>query len=187
MYYTRYQDVLRQINTENALAEEIRQYNESLALEKQKLAEEQRQFNAQLAEEQRQFNTTQANRSSGGGGGSRSSGGGGGGGKTISGNDNGGKEITSGGKTYGGKTEKELGYVEGRVDMNSVMALGKGPLTASELNRLVETGKVIEYDQGGKLRYKWKPVDTSTVTNPELADKLELLNHVSLLSSIRKK
>lgn len=37
-YYTRWQDVLSQMNTENALAEQIRQYNESLA-------EEQRQFN----------------------------------------------------------------------------------------------------------------------------------------------
>jgi hypothetical protein len=38
-YYNRYQDVLKQINTENALAEQIRQYNESLA-------EEKRQFDA---------------------------------------------------------------------------------------------------------------------------------------------
>lgn len=33
-YYQRYQDVLNQINIENALAEEVRQYNESLAEEK---------------------------------------------------------------------------------------------------------------------------------------------------------
>ena len=54
MYYNRYQDVLDQINTENALAEQIRQ------------------FNAQLAEEQRQFNETMAYnkaKSSGSGGG----------------------------------------------------------------------------------------------------------------------
>ena len=53
-YYNRYQDVLNQINTENALAEQIRQFNESLA-------EERRQFDANF------------NRSSGGGGGSRRS------------------------------------------------------------------------------------------------------------------
>lgn len=54
-YYQRYQDVLAQINHENALAEQIRQYNASLA-------EEQRQYNqnyalqqAKLAEEKRQF------------------------------------------------------------------------------------------------------------------------------------
>lgn len=38
-YYNRYQDVLAQINKENALAEQVRQYNESLL-------EEQRQFDA---------------------------------------------------------------------------------------------------------------------------------------------
>lgn len=36
MYYNRWQDVLQQINTENALAEEIRQFNESAKLEVQK-------------------------------------------------------------------------------------------------------------------------------------------------------
>lgn len=55
-YYQRYQDVLKQINTENALAEEVRQYNASLD-------EEKRQYNstlalqqAELAEQKRQFN-----------------------------------------------------------------------------------------------------------------------------------
>jgi hypothetical protein len=36
-YYNRYMDVLNQINTENALAEEIRQFNEQMALEKGKM------------------------------------------------------------------------------------------------------------------------------------------------------
>ena len=73
MYYNRYQDVLAQINHENAMAEQIRQYNESQALEREKLAEQQRQFDASLAEEQRQYNETMAYnkaKSSGGGGGS---------------------------------------------------------------------------------------------------------------------
>ena len=47
-YYGRYQDVLKQINTENALAEEVRQYNETLA-------EEKRQYNATLALQREQF------------------------------------------------------------------------------------------------------------------------------------
>lgn len=51
-YHNKYQDVLNQINTENALAEQIRQ------------------FNAQLAEEKRQFNASMSARSSGGSGGS---------------------------------------------------------------------------------------------------------------------
>ena len=47
-YYARYQDVLAQINQEQAMAEQIRQYNASLA-------EDQRQYNLSLAEQQRQF------------------------------------------------------------------------------------------------------------------------------------
>lgn len=34
-YYTRYQDVVNQINTENAFAEQIRQYNEQMAYQRQ--------------------------------------------------------------------------------------------------------------------------------------------------------
>lgn len=53
-YYNRYQDVLNQINTENSLAEQIRQYNESMALER----------------EQWEWQKSNFKRSSGGGGGS---------------------------------------------------------------------------------------------------------------------
>jgi TolA-binding protein len=60
MYYNRYQDVLQQINHENSMAEQIRQFNENKAMEQAKLAEQQRQFNAQLAEEKRQYDTTLA-------------------------------------------------------------------------------------------------------------------------------
>lgn len=49
-YYTRYQNVLAQINTENALAEQVRQYNE-------KIAEERRQYNETMA-----FNKSEAER-----------------------------------------------------------------------------------------------------------------------------
>ena len=59
-YYGRYQDVVNQINQENALAEQTRQYEEQMAYQKaqderdyqlqlQQLAEEKRQFNASLA------------------------------------------------------------------------------------------------------------------------------------------
>ena len=82
-YYGRYKDVLSQINTENALAEEVRQYNESKALEQAKLAEQKRQYNqslamekAKLAEERRQFNVLHSSSgSSGSSGGGGSSGG----------------------------------------------------------------------------------------------------------------
>lgn len=76
MYHNRYQDVLAQINHENALAEEVRQYNESLAEEKRqyneskameqaKLEEQKRQFDAQIAEEQRRLNQMQIDKDNG--------------------------------------------------------------------------------------------------------------------------
>lgn len=52
-YHQQWQDVLSQMNTENALKEEVRQYNE-------KMAEEARQFNERLAEETRQYNEKMA-------------------------------------------------------------------------------------------------------------------------------
>ena len=62
MYYGRYQDVLQQINSENALAEEIRQYNETLAEEKRQydsdLLEKQRQYDSDLLEKKRQFDAS---------------------------------------------------------------------------------------------------------------------------------
>lgn len=138
MYYNRYQDVLQQINTENAMAEQIRQFNaeynekvrqfnleierlkkkdaqeaqmqiEELELKKQQLAEEKRQFDATMA--------YQESKSSGGSGGS--------GYKVKSGN-------TSGTKQGGGSITSE----------QSIMALGRGPISSSELNRLVTSGQV---------------------------------------------
>lgn len=76
-YYQRYQNVLSQINTENALAEQIRQFNAEQKMKEKQLAEEKRQYNATLAEQKRQFNASMAKSSSsggGGGGGSYSSG-----------------------------------------------------------------------------------------------------------------
>lgn len=55
MYYNRYQDVLNQMNQENALAEEVRQYNESLQMQREQLAEEIRQYEQSYALQVKQF------------------------------------------------------------------------------------------------------------------------------------
>ena len=54
-YYGRYQDVLAQINKENALAEEIRQYNENKALQEKQLAQNQAQWEKEYALQQQKF------------------------------------------------------------------------------------------------------------------------------------
>jgi hypothetical protein len=74
-YYSRYLNVLNQINTENAMAEEVRQYNEKMAEEKRQYNESLALQQAQLEEEKRQFNEqmalkngSQSNDNSSGGG-----------------------------------------------------------------------------------------------------------------------
>jgi hypothetical protein len=59
IYYNRYQDVLQQINTENALAEDIRQFNENQKWQTEQ-AELDRQFKTKEAELDRQFEAAQA-------------------------------------------------------------------------------------------------------------------------------
>ena len=56
MYHERYQDVLQQINTENAMAEEIRQFNMNYDLQVQQFNEQKRQFEQEYKEKVRQFN-----------------------------------------------------------------------------------------------------------------------------------
>ncbi len=59
IYYNRYQDVLQQINTENALAEDIRQYNETMKWNTEQ-AELDRQFEADQARLEREFKAAEA-------------------------------------------------------------------------------------------------------------------------------
>jgi hypothetical protein len=59
-YYNRYQDVIAQMNQENAMAEQVRQYNESLALEKSQFAEQMKFDREQLAEQIRQYDQSYA-------------------------------------------------------------------------------------------------------------------------------
>lgn len=56
MYYNRYQDVLQQINTENAMAEEIRQFNQDYQLRVEQFNKEYDQRLREFDEQIRQFN-----------------------------------------------------------------------------------------------------------------------------------
>jgi hypothetical protein len=59
MYWNRYQDVLQQINTENAMKEDIRQYNETMKWQTEQ-AQLDRDFNATQAELDRQHDQAMA-------------------------------------------------------------------------------------------------------------------------------
>lgn len=72
-YYQRYRDVLSQINTENSMAEQIRQYNESLAFQKQQAAQQQSNWEREFALAQASAARASSGGSSGGSGGGNSS------------------------------------------------------------------------------------------------------------------
>jgi DNA polymerase III alpha subunit (gram-positive type) len=55
MYYQRYQDVLAQINHENAMAEEIRQFNQNYELQMKQYNESIRQFNQEYALREKEY------------------------------------------------------------------------------------------------------------------------------------
>lgn len=132
-YLAKWKTVLDQINTEKAQAEQKRQFNENMAFQRE-------QFNWQKE---------QANKSSGGSSSinKSSSSSSGSGKKTI-------KDIIKDTLDKVKKTSKKDDTKELEVDMDSVLALGYGPISAAKLDELVESGQVIEYEENGKLKYK---------------------------------
>lgn len=157
MYYGRWQDVLGQINTENALAEQVRQYNEKMAEEKRQydasLAEQQRQHNESLAFQKEQFAWQKAQaaaKSSGGGGGSS-----GGSSKKSSGSSSSGIKKSSGSSSSSvSKSNSSSSGSNKTIDMNSVLALGYGPISEAKLANLVSTGQVEQYTSGDKIKFR---------------------------------
>lgn len=137
-YYGRYQDVIAQINQENALAEQVRQHNEEMAYKNAALAEEKRQFNETMA-----YNKSKSSGGSGGG-----SGGSSGGSSKItksSGSESGSASVNKSSSGSSGSAE---------IDMQSVLALGYGPISASRLAELENQGLITSYTSGGKIKFK---------------------------------
>ena len=147
IYHERWQDVLGQINTENALAEEIRQ------------------FNAQLAEEQRQFNYHNklgefAVASSGGGSSSskRYS-------YTPKKTDD---SNSSNDNSKINKSESNSSSSEPALDLKSVISSGLGPSSGERVAKAAKSGKV-NLTVKGNTAYVSKPTTfNSAALNPEL-------------------
>lgn len=128
-YYARWQDVLDQINTENALEEEMRQFNKSNELQWAQLEEEKRQFDKELESQQALIDK---------------------GDSSVENVINRAEAIGSG-QIYGQST---IDVNSATVDMDSVLSLGYGPISAKKLDELISSGEVIEYEENGKLKYK---------------------------------
>lgn len=175
MYYGRWQDVLQQINTENAFKEQIRQYEQNYELQVKEYEEGIRQFNeeiarlkakdaaenaaeiqrlelqkAQLAEEKRQFDATHGGSASINKGSSST-----GKGTATSGKKT--TNIATGSKNTSINAGKytSLGDIMG-VNTQSILNLGYGPISEEKLDSLVRQGIVEEYTQNGQLHYRKK-------------------------------
>lgn len=143
-YYNRYQDVLSQINTENALSEQIRQFNEQMALEKEQFAWQKEQAEAKSS-------------GSGGGGGSRSSGS-----STRfknksylnKGSTDSGKKITNEKAIKNDNSTKKNNNRTGKVtiDKQSVLNLG-GPYNGQTLAKMEEDGIIKSTTKNNKITF----------------------------------
>jgi hypothetical protein len=149
MYYQRYQDVLSQINRENAMDLEMRMFEKEMQ-------EKQRQFNAtydlqerEFEEQQRQFNKLHASNGSGGSGGQ------------VKG---GSKKKSSGGATTSAtkkvvdktvnKVTNNVKKQEKEINMKNVLDLGYGPISGAQLGKLVNEGKVVQREKGNKITFR---------------------------------
>ena len=147
LYQNKWQAMLDTLYKEDALAEEKRQFDATMAFNRE-------QFEYKKAQD--------AASSSGGGGGSSGS---------IK------KSSSSSSKSSGSSSSSKPSWLKGTnknsssssssstekssssskeptPNMSSVLALGYGPISAKKLNELVESGKVMEYEKDGQLYYK---------------------------------
>lgn len=147
IYHERWQDVLDQLNTENALAEEVRQFNASLA-------EEQRQFN--YKNKLGEFAVK------------ASSGGGSGGGSYYSGGGSSSKKSSSTGsasikKSSGSSSSSSSSGL--KLNAASVLSLGKGPISGNTAANMVKNGTATAKQVGNEIYLSKAPITTGKTTS----------------------
>jgi hypothetical protein len=157
-YYGRYQDVLKQINTENAMAEEIRQYNEQMAFQREQFEEEKRQFNEQMA--------YQKSRSSGGGGGSSGSSGGS---KSSSKSSSSKQSSTIKKSSAKGGDIKAVAADDGgaKIDTKSVVKAGLAGSSGDTIAAAVAKGTHTATKKGNSIVVKRNPKHLTNSLKPE--------------------
>jgi hypothetical protein len=161
IYHNRYQEVLQQINHENALAEEVRQYNATLALQQAELQLAQDKFDYQKEQDAK---TATILKTGGGSGGS--------GRKPSSTNQKTTKQRIAADNPQvkaNNSGKKEPTGISNRNGNGWVEVPGHGRFSYAELLDLVEDGQVKEtVTSDGKLKYTWvtKKKTTPKVTDP---------------------
>lgn len=159
-YYDRYQDVLDQINRENTLAEQVRQYNETMAFNKQKEANDKAYREAALALDQAKFDWQKAQASASGSSGG-SSGGGSGSVKKSSSSSSSSSKSSSGtvkGAKAAGKDSSSIRSSKSsgsstKVDFNSLNKSGASGKSAQTVNQMVKDGILKETVKNGKISF----------------------------------
>lgn len=136
MYQNQYQDVLQQINAEKALAEEQRQFNETMAFNEEQFEYQKAQDRAKLNEAVKAAVAKTVQKS--------------GGSKNNKSAKIGAQIGSMDSAINSARAENEKNPT---VNMSSVLALGYGPISASTLNQLIKEGKVKETQKGGELYY----------------------------------
>jgi hypothetical protein len=145
IYHDRWKDVLDQINKENTLAEEIRQYNDTRAFQERQFAWQKQQAAGSGGSGRVSKSSSKSSSKGAKSAGKDSS--------SIRGSKSKGVKVgasVSPGASATHSTEKSAPT----VDMKSVLALGYGPISAAKLDSLISQGLVTEYEEGGKLKYK---------------------------------
>ena len=173
-YYNRWHDVLEQINTENALAEQIRQFNANLAFEKEQFNWQKEQAKIENAQQSAIIKAQTSSGGSSGGSSSYSSSkakGSGSGGGGFRGSSSGSSSIKQTGSSntlttayYSGSYNKDA-LTNGKVDSSKVFSNGYQPNNVNG-KKLTSTGQYIEKDgvtlQGSKTvttQKIWKTSD----------------------------
>lgn len=122
-YYKRYADLL-------AKQEQQRQFNQSLALEREKFAWQKARADFEVISGSSPIKKNSSNSSSGS------------------------SKINPNFKEVMDAQDKQKKLSDLTVDQKSVLALGYGPISASKLNSLVESGVVKEYEENGKIKFQ---------------------------------
>lgn len=125
MYYGRWQDVLAQINTENALAEQKRQADLADKRAKASLAEQKRQFDAQMAYQKEQDAK-----------------------EIATGTSSASQQAIAKRNSTQHKVNDPLGQTQGKTDSSGIV-IENSPFTAEEAARRVLSGELIVTKQAG--------------------------------------
>jgi hypothetical protein len=122
LYHQRYQDVLAQINQENSLAEQIRQFNEQMAFQREQFEWQKGKASSYTYRKQKTDDDTVID-------------------KNKSGDD----------------TIDEKGGSDKPMDLQSVLDLGGGPRSATDLAKQEKEGKIMVVDAGDRYVAVPKP------------------------------